>query len=269
MGGDSVFCVSDGVAKLHNLFGERASVEHVGHGLGSRLILLGWHHARLDMLGRGTSQDVALEIGRGEQVSRGSRRLLLLLLGRGALLLIRKTSCGLVRWEHELVRTVEVWHESGARSVHVGVEADLGLRRVLKRGVLRKLLRLGLGLASQEGLISKEIRKLGRGIREGSGERVGRVPVDFAAWQRDPGDESGFGGGARCENCRAVVAVAVVVAGAVAGSGGAELTVAGCDSGSWGPLGTGYDPPSDRAGRRGLRWWWEGNEDKQSVCGSC
>jgi hypothetical protein len=76
--------------------------------------------------------------------------------------------------------------------------------------------------------------------------------VDFAALQRDPGDGNGFGGGARCEDCRAAVAVVVAAAaGAAAGSGEAELAVAGCESGSWAPLGTGYDPPSDRAGRRG------------------
>ena len=226
MGGDSVFYVSDGVAKVHNLFGEGASVEHVGHGLGSGWILLGWHYTLLDMLGRGTSQDVALEIGRGEKVSRGSLRLL---LGRGALLLVGKTSCGLVLREHELVRTVEVWHESGASGVHVGVEADLGLRRVLKRRVLRKLLRLGLGLATQEGLISKEIRKLGRGIRQGLVERAGSVPVDFAALQRDPVDGNGFGGATRCEDCRPAAAVAVAAAGAVAGSGEAEQAVADYD----------------------------------------
>ena len=166
-------------------------------------------------------------------------------------MLVGKTSCGLVLGEHELVRTVKVWHESGASGVHGGVEADLGLRRVLKRGVLRKLLGLGLGLGAQEGLISKEIRKLGSGIRQGHGKRAGSVPVDSAALQRDPVDGSGFGGGARCEDCRAAVAVVAAAAGAAAGSGEAELAVAGYESGSWAPLGTGYDPPSDRAGRRG------------------
>ncbi len=141
LSGDSVFQVSNGVAKMHDLFGGRPPVEHAEHSLGSRLVLLGRHHTLLDMLRRRTSQDIALEIRRGENVSRGSRlHLTGGLLRRGALLLVGKGGGGLVLGEHELVGTVEVLQEGIASGVHVWVEGDLLLRRVLEGRVLGKLL---------------------------------------------------------------------------------------------------------------------------------
>ena len=159
LSGDSVFHVSNSVTKMHNLFGGRPPVEHAEHGLSGRLVLLGLHHALLDMLRRGTSQDIALEIRRGENVSRGSRlHLTGGLLRRRPLLLVGKCWWGLVLGEHVFVRTIEVLQEGIASGVHVGVEGDLLLRRILEGGVLRKLLKLRLCLGTH----AKKIRKLGR-----------------------------------------------------------------------------------------------------------
>ena len=108
--GDSVVYISDGAAKVHDLYGEGSYVGHFCRRVADGPVVLG----------RRTSQGVALEIGRTENVSKSiSQRLL---PRHGALLL----------------------QESIANGICVGAEANLGLRQE----VLGEVLRLELCLAA-------------------------------------------------------------------------------------------------------------------------
>ena len=98
-------------------------------------------------------------------------------------------------------------------------------------------------------------------------ESAGYVPVGSTGLQRDPGGEHASGGGARCAGCRKSRPAEPVEPAAAAAAGSGELVGAAAgrvrlQTGSWAPLGTGYDQPSDRtaAGRDG-----GGRETGQAV----